>query len=57
MANFFGIEVDTANMTLEELEEARKKTRDMLVHLDYQICTRKIAKRKYSSELSAPTEV
>lgn len=57
MANFFGIEVDTATMTLEELEEARKKTRDMLVQLDYEICTRKISKRKYSSILSAPTEI
>lgn len=34
MANFFGIEVDTANMTLEELQEARKKTREMLSNLD-----------------------
>lgn len=56
MANFFGIEVDTANMTLEELEEARKKTRDMLVHLDHQILMRKMYERKHSSKLSAPTE-
>ncbi len=54
MAKFFGIEVDTANMTLEELEEARKKTRDMLVHLDHQILMRKMAKRKYSSMQSTP---
>lgn len=57
MANFFGIEVDTATMTLEELEEARKKTRDMLVQLDYEICTRKMAKHKYSSIRSTPTEI
>lgn len=50
MANFFGIEVDTANMTLEELEEAKRKTRNMLAHLEHQILLRKMAERKYSSD-------
>lgn len=50
MSNFFGVEVDTANMTLEELEKAREKTRDMLAHLEHQILLRKMAKHKHSSE-------
>lgn len=49
MANFFGIEVDTANMTLEELQEARKKTREMLSNLEHQILLRKMSERKHSS--------
>ncbi len=52
MANFFGIEVNTANMTLEELEEARRKTRDMLFHLEHQIYLRKMANHRHSSEES-----
>lgn len=49
MQNFFGIEVDTANMTLEELKEAQKKTRDMLAILEHQILLRKMAKHKHPS--------
>lgn len=32
--NFFNVEVDTRNMTLEELQEARGKTLDLLIYLD-----------------------
>lgn len=49
MQNFFGIKVDTASMSLKELEEARKKTREMLASIDYQIALRKMATRKHSS--------
>ena len=54
MSNFFGIEIDTANMTMEELEEARKKTRDMLAHLEHQILLRKLTNHKHSSMQSTP---
>lgn len=49
MQNFFGIEVDTANMTLEELQEARNKTRETLAYLEHQIFLRKLANHKHSS--------
>lgn len=57
MQNFFGVDVDTANMTLEELQEARMKTREMLSNLEHQILLRKMVNRKYSSCQSTPTEV
>lgn len=47
MQNFFGIEVNTATMTLEELEEAQAKTREMLANLSHQIALRKMAERKH----------
>ena len=50
MANFFGIKIDTANMTLEELEEAPKKTYEILDNLKHQILLRKLAKQKHSSK-------
>ena len=50
MQNFFGIKIDTSSMTLEELQEARKKTREMLVQLDHQILLRKMAERKHFSK-------
>lgn len=56
MQNFFGIEVDTANMTTEELLEAKKKIREMLSNIEYQLLLRKMAERKHSSEVSNPTE-
>ena len=57
MQNFFGIEVDTANMSLEELQEARNKTREMLSNLEHQILLRKMANHKYSSNQSSPAKV
>lgn len=53
MNNSLDVKFDIANMTLEELEEARKNTRNMLVHLDHQILMRKISARKHSSNQSA----
>lgn len=47
MQNFFGIEVDTANLTLEELEVEREKIRKMLANIEHQILLRKIAKHKH----------
>lgn len=49
MGNFFGVEIDTENMTLEELETAREKTHEMLRNISWQIEMRKISKHKHSS--------
>ncbi len=57
MQNFFGIEVDTANMTLEELVEARKKTLEILTSLDLQLFLRRKASHKYSSCQYDPAKV
>lgn len=57
MQNFFGIELDTANMSLEELQVARNKTREMLSNLEHQIVLRKMANRKHSSNQSSPAKV
>ena len=49
MQDFFGVKVDTAKMTLEELEEAQKKVRELYSNLSLQIRLRKMAERKHSS--------
>lgn len=49
MLEILGVELDTKNMTLEELEKTRKEVRDLLAQLDYQIATRKLAEHKHSS--------
>lgn len=54
MANFFGVEVDTSNMTLEELEETRIKIRRMLIHIELQIQLRKTDKYKHLPTQSLP---
>lgn len=36
MQNFFGIEVDTANMTTEELEIAQAKARKIVADIEHQ---------------------
>lgn len=56
MQNFLGVEVDTANMTTEELNKAKIDVRNMLSNIEHQLLLRKMANRKYSS-LSTPTEV
>ena len=50
MQKNFNIEVNTSNMTLEELQEARNKIRKLLVSIDYQIAIIKKAEHKDSSE-------
>ncbi|MBQ2938687.1 MAG: hypothetical protein IJE05_07510 [Clostridia bacterium] len=50
MQENFSIEINTSNMTLEELQEARNKIRKLLVTLDYQIALIKKAENKDSSE-------
>lgn len=52
MQNFFGVKVDTANMTTEELLEAKNKIRLMLSNIEHQLLLRKMAERKHSSEVS-----
>lgn len=54
MQNFFGVEIDTASMTTEELLEVRKDVRDMLSNIEYQLLLKKMAERKNSSFLSVP---
>lgn len=49
MKNYFGIEIDTQNMTLEELQEAQKKVRELYSDLSFQISLRKIAEQKHSN--------
>lgn len=49
MQNFFGVEIDTENMTLEELEEALKKVRELYSNLSMQIRLRKLTEHKHSN--------
>jgi hypothetical protein len=49
MQDFFGIKIDTATMTLEELEEAQKKVKELYSNLSVQISLRKLAEHKHSS--------
>lgn len=49
MKNYFGVKIDTKNMTLEELEEAQKKIRELYSDISLQIELRKMAERKHSS--------
>ncbi len=49
MKNYFGVEIDTKNMTLEELKEAQKKVRELYSDISLQIALRKIADHKHSS--------
>ncbi len=49
MVNFFDVEIDIENKTLEELEAIRKKLREMLIDVSLQIEMQQIQKRRYSS--------
>ena len=53
MQNFFGIGVDTASMTTEELQEARNKIREMLSNIEHQLLLRKISEHKFKSPVSS----
>lgn len=55
MQNFFGIEVDTASMTTEELQEARTKIREMLSNIEHQLLLRKMSERKFKTPVSSDT--
>ena len=55
MQNFFGIEVDTASMTTEELQKAREQTREMLTNIEHQLLLRKMSERKFKSSVSSNT--
>lgn len=52
MKDFFGVEINTENMTLEELEDAQAKTRSLLFELTYQVNLRKMAKNQHFSDTS-----
>ena len=49
MKNYFGVEIDTKNMTLEEVVEALMNIRELYSDISLQIELRKMAERKHSS--------
>lgn len=49
MKKYFGVEIDTKNMTLEELKETQKKVRELYSDISLQITLRKMAEHKHSS--------
>ncbi len=56
MQNFFGIEVDTASMTTEELQDARTKIREMLSNIEHQLLLRKMSERKFKDKDSVSSD-
>lgn len=50
MQFFLGIEVDTATMTTEELENARNTIRGILANINHQIAIGYLAKHRHSSD-------
>lgn len=44
----FGKEVNTSDMSIEELKEARAKVQELLSNIDYQIKTRSMLKDKHA---------
>ena len=53
MQNFFGVKVDTATMTVEELEGARTKIQEILAQKRHQIVTSHLACQRYSANNSS----
>lgn len=53
MQNFFGVKVDTATMTVEELEGARTKIQEILAHTRHQIVTSHLDCHRYSANNSS----
>lgn len=53
MQEFFGVKVDTSNMTTEELEEAEKKITKILSSVKLQIRMKKMAERKHYSDVKS----
>lgn len=49
---FFGVQIDTSNMTTEELTEARKEISVLLAQFEHELLMRKMAERRHSSECS-----
>lgn len=47
---FFGVQIDTSNMTTEELLETQRKITKLLADVKLQLRLRKMAGRKHSSE-------
>lgn len=52
MQIFLGVKVDTATMTVEELEGARTKIQEILAHKRYQIMTSHLACHRHSADFS-----
>ena len=53
MQTFLGVKVDTATMTVEELEGARTKIQEILAHKRHQIVTSHLACHRYSANNSS----
>lgn len=47
---FFGVQIDTSNMTTEELLEVQSKITELLADVKFQLRLRKMAERKHSFE-------
>lgn len=54
MQEFFGVEIDTSTMTLEELIETQKKVKELYSSLSLQIKLSKMAEHKNSTNSSFP---
>lgn len=46
----FGVEIDTEKMSLEELQQLRKETHDLLLAIELQLTLYGIANKKNSSK-------
>lgn len=54
MQEFFGVEIDTSTMTLEELIETQKKVKELYSSISLQIKLSKMAEHKNSTNSSFP---
>lgn len=51
MQEFFGVKIDTSNMTIEELEKTEKEITHLLSSVKFQIQMKKMATHKYRSDV------
>ncbi len=49
---FFGVQIDTSNMTKEELLETQNKIKKLLADIKFQLLSMEMAERRHSSECS-----
>lgn len=55
MQKIFGIEIDIASMSTEELQETRNKAREILSNVEHQLLLRKMSERRFKSPKSSDT--
>lgn len=51
MQEFFGVKIDTSNMTIEELKKTEKEITELLTSVRFQLQMKKMATHKYRSTL------